>query len=155
MQKNLATVIGSKGAIVISAVIFGFMHVDPGQTVFAIGFGLIAGYLFHETGSIWFGVLIHLLNNAISGCGTYWTYVYQSEAVSTAFSIYVMLTMGVALIGIPIFLIVMRKRKFRRTEAEERMLPAGRSVLKATVKNPFLYLMIAGYCCLIWILYFV
>ena len=154
LQKNLATVISRKSAIVISALIFGFMHVDPGQTVFAFGFGLIAGYLFDKTGSIWFGVLIHLLNNAISGCGTYWTYVYQSESVMMAFSISTLVMIGIAVIGFPIFLATAGKRKVVRLGEAERMLPAGRSVLKVTLKNPFTYLMFAGYCCLIWLVYF-
>lgn len=154
LQKNLATVISRKSAIVISALIFGFMHVDPGQTVFAFGFGLIAGYLFDKTGSIWFGVLIHLLNNAVSGCGTYWTYVYQSEDVIMAFNIYILATIGIAVIGFPIYLATAGKQKVVRLGEAERMLPAGRSVLKATLKNPFMYLMLAGYCCLIWLVYF-
>ncbi len=153
LQKNLSTVISRKAAIVISAVIFGFMHVDPGQTVFAIGFGLIAGYLFEQTGSIWFGVLIHFVNNAVSGCGTYWSVVYASEEATAALGIYIMLSMAIAVIGLPIYFSTMRKQKFRRMSHEERMLPAGRSIVKVTFKNPFLYLMLAGYCCLLWLLY--
>lgn len=153
LQKNLSTVISRKGAIVISAVIFGFMHVDPGQTVFAIGFGLIAGYLFDLTGSIWFGVLIHFVNNAVSGCGTYWSVVYASEEATAALGIYILISIAIAIIGLPIYFTTMRKQKFHRMGQEERMLPAGRSVVKATFKNPFLYLMLAGYCCLLWLLY--
>lgn len=155
LQKNLATVMSRRSAMVISALIFGFMHLDPGQTVFAIGFGLFAGYAFDKTGSIWFGVLIHMVNNAISGCVSYWNIVYASEDAIIAFGIYMLVAMGIALVGLPIYIATAGKKPCVRLGETERMLPAGRVVLKSTVSNPFLYLMLAGYCCLIWVLYFV
>lgn len=154
LQKNLATVISRRSALVISALIFGFMHLDPGQTVFAIGFGLFAGYAFEKTGSIWFGVLIHMVNNAVSGCVSYWSIVYASEDATVAFGVYMLVAIGIALVGLPIYIATAGKRPRTRLGEAERMLPAGRVVLKKTVLNPFMYLMLAGYCCLIWVLYF-
>ena len=51
-------------ALVVSSVIFGFMHIGPQRVVFATVFGLLAGFIYMKTGTIWYGVLIHLINNA-------------------------------------------------------------------------------------------
>lgn len=57
---------GNMFALVVSSVTFGLMHVNPPQAVFAVCFGLLAGFIFIKTGSIWYGAIIHMLNNAIS-----------------------------------------------------------------------------------------
>ena len=55
---------GQTFALVVSSVIFGLMHVNPPQAAFATCFGIVAGFIYIKTGSIWYGALIHLLNNA-------------------------------------------------------------------------------------------
>lgn len=154
LQKNLATVISRRSAIAVSALIFGFMHVDPGQTVFAIGFGLFAGYAFDQTGSIWFGVLIHMVNNAVSGCVSYWTYVYESEEAATAFSIYMLAFMAIAIFGGVAYIATAGKQKRIRAGEAERMLPKGKAVLVASLKSPMLYIMLVSYGLLLWVTYF-
>jgi membrane protease YdiL (CAAX protease family) len=154
LQKNLATVISRRSAIAVSALIFGFMHVDPGQTVFAIGFGLFAGYAFDQTGSIWFGVLIHMVNNAVSGCVSYWTYVYESEEAAMAFSIYMLAFMAIAIFGGVAYIATAGKQKRIRAGEAERMLPKGKAVLVALLKSPMLYIMLVSYGLLLWVTYF-
>ncbi|MBR6553166.1 MAG: CPBP family intramembrane metalloprotease [Clostridia bacterium] len=154
LQKNLATVISRRSAIVVSAFIFGFMHVDPGQTVFAIGFGLFAGYVFDQTGSIWFGVLIHMVNNAISGCVSYWTYVYESEEATTFFGIYMLAVIAIAIFGGVAYIATAGKQKRIRAGEAERMLPKGKAVLVASLKSPMLYIMLVSYGLLLWVGYF-
>lgn len=57
---------GTRFAVVVSAIIFGLSHVDPLQSMFAFLFGLLIGGAFVATGSIWPGVILHFFNNAVS-----------------------------------------------------------------------------------------
>ncbi len=62
---------GTRFAVVASAMIFGLSHLNPTQSLFAFLFGLLIGGAFVATGSVWPGVLVHFLNNAISVIGVY------------------------------------------------------------------------------------
>lgn len=59
-------------AIAISALIFGLFHLSVGglaavERVFTSAFlGVVLGYLFWRTGSVWPGVLVHILHNSTS-----------------------------------------------------------------------------------------
>ncbi|MGN0447433.1 MAG: lysostaphin resistance A-like protein [Acutalibacteraceae bacterium] len=57
---------GDGFAIVVSSIVFALMHGNLIQSPFALiaGFGL--GYLSVKTGSLWTGIIIHLINNGIS-----------------------------------------------------------------------------------------
>ena len=50
-------------AVIISAVFFGILHADP---VGAGMFGVITGLLYLRTGSLWPGIIIHFINNAVA-----------------------------------------------------------------------------------------
>ncbi|MCE2617450.1 MAG: lysostaphin resistance A-like protein [Phocaeicola sp.] len=53
-------------AIGISALIFGLIHVNPAQVLFACFLGLVFGWLYYRTGSIIPGMAGHVLNNSIA-----------------------------------------------------------------------------------------
>lgn len=57
---------GDGFAIGISAVVFAVLHANAVQIPFALVGGLIIGYAVIVTDSIWTGVIIHFINNAIS-----------------------------------------------------------------------------------------
>lgn len=57
---------GRGTAIVGSAVLFGLMHQNVEQIFYATVAGLVLGYIYDKTGSIWCGVLLHMINNGIS-----------------------------------------------------------------------------------------
>jgi membrane protease YdiL (CAAX protease family) len=65
IQTNLRP-FGSGVAIVGSAVLFGAMHQNIQQVLYATVAGLVLGYLYEITDSIWCGILLHLMNNAFS-----------------------------------------------------------------------------------------
>lgn len=65
---------GTKFAVIASAVLFGLCHVDPLQSVFAFLFGLLIGGAYVATGSIWPGVLLHLFNNSFAVFAEYGNY---------------------------------------------------------------------------------
>lgn len=54
---------GRAKAIFISALLFGLMHQNPGQIFYTFILGLILGYMFFESGSIWGGIILHFVNN--------------------------------------------------------------------------------------------
>ena len=65
IQTNLRP-FGRGVAIVGSAVLFGAMHQNIQQIFYATVAGLVLGYLYEVTDSIWCGILLHLLNNGFS-----------------------------------------------------------------------------------------
>jgi len=54
------------GAIVLSAVIFGLAHGILQQSLGACVVGIVIGYVAVKTGSLWPGVLYHLVHNSLS-----------------------------------------------------------------------------------------
>ena len=57
---------GKGPAIIISAVLFGLMHQNAGQFLYAMAAGLVLGFVAYETGSLLCCILIHFSNNAFS-----------------------------------------------------------------------------------------
>ena len=57
---------GRGTAILVSALTFSLMHQNLAQFLYAFGAGILLGYLYEKTGSIWNGVILHLCNNAFS-----------------------------------------------------------------------------------------
>lgn len=57
---------GKTGAIIGSAVLFGIMHQNAAQLFYAMIAGLVFAFAYTKTGSLWTGMIIHFLNNALS-----------------------------------------------------------------------------------------
>lgn len=57
---------GRRFAVIASGLIFGLIHGNHDQMLFAAIAGVILGLLYVETGSIWCGVLVHMFNNFVS-----------------------------------------------------------------------------------------
>ena len=57
---------GDKFAIIMTALVFGLMHRNAVQGIFAFIAGLIFGYLTVSTTSVWPAVIIHALNNSFA-----------------------------------------------------------------------------------------
>ena len=53
-------------AILITALIFVVIHINPAQVVNAFFLGLLLGWLFYRTGSLWPSICAHILNNSLS-----------------------------------------------------------------------------------------
>lgn len=50
-------------AIVISALFFGVIHLNPWQMLNAFILGMLMGYIYYKTGSLWLTMLYHFVNN--------------------------------------------------------------------------------------------
>ena len=55
-----------KHAILISALAFGIIHINPAQMVFAFAMGIILGAIYAKTGNIVITSLIHIVNNSLA-----------------------------------------------------------------------------------------
>lgn len=61
--RGLLTRMKPAWAIVISALFFALIHMNPWQALNAFGIGLVMGYVYYKTGSLWLTMLIHFVNN--------------------------------------------------------------------------------------------
>ncbi len=94
---------GDSFAIIISSFVFAFMHGNLIQTPFALvaGFGL--GYFSVKTGSLWTGVIIHILNNLISVCVTYLNGVVPEDDLNLVFGLLIYALIGLGAVCFFIF----------------------------------------------------
>ena len=79
--RGLLTTHSARKAIIWSAIIFGVAHMNPWQFVPAFLIGLVIGWLYWQTRSIWPGIFIHFLNNSLS-----FLIGYLTRDVNTTFS---------------------------------------------------------------------
>ncbi len=70
---------GKTFAILVSAVLFGVMHLYLPQLLYAAAAGALIGYFVVQSGSLWIGILIHLVNNLFSFI-TEMAYAFLSES---------------------------------------------------------------------------
>ena len=61
-----------KSGIALSAVVFALLHADTAHIVELFGVGLVLGWLYGRTRSIWPGVLLHTLNNTAVFASIWW-----------------------------------------------------------------------------------
>lgn len=60
-------------AILASSLVFGIYHMNWLQGIFAFLLGLILGYSYLMTGSLWVPIIIHFINNAIAVLATHYS----------------------------------------------------------------------------------
>lgn len=80
LLKSLLEKYQPKKAIIWSAIIFGVAHMNPWQFVPAFLIGLLIGWVYWKTQSIWPGIIIHFINNSFSFAIGYFT-----QDVNTSF----------------------------------------------------------------------
>jgi membrane protease YdiL (CAAX protease family) len=94
---------GSGFAIITSSLIFGIMHGNFEQIPFAIMVGLILGYVYVKTDSLWPGIVIHGINNAISVIFNYLGSLVGSEAQNILYIVYLIFSMLMIVVGVFLF----------------------------------------------------
>lgn len=65
-------------AVLLSSILFSLIHMNVSQIPFAFAAGLLMGYVYLRTGSIWSSVLIHAVNNGFAYVSEYLFYEYDS-----------------------------------------------------------------------------
>ena len=66
-------------AIVISALFFALIHMNPWQALNAFIIGLIMGYIYYRSGSLWLTMLIHFVNNGFAVIMTQFSSMEESD----------------------------------------------------------------------------
>ena len=61
--RGLLTKMKPAWAIVVSALFFALIHMNPWQALNAFIIGVVMGYVYYKTGSLWLTMLIHFVNN--------------------------------------------------------------------------------------------
>lgn len=107
---------GKTQALIISSVLFGLAHVNPMQAIFAAVLGIIIGELYAQTGSIWWGSLIHFLNNAISVALSYLLQIYGED------DIIVLGISGIIIYALIIFATIYGIASFARYKKSKRLV---------------------------------
>ena len=91
---------GETFALVASSIVFGVMHGNFDQMPFAIMVGLILGYSYIKTGSIWVSVAVHCANNAISVIFSYLGDILGTNMQNLLYYVYLMASMLAAIAGV-------------------------------------------------------
>ena len=107
-------------AIVISALFFAFIHLNPWQAVPAFLLGCLFGYVYYKTGSLKLTMLMHCVNNTFAVALSRvpgWEDVESWADVMPAGSYYIMIAASVLLTA----LVVLAFRKVRLLKAEGNM----------------------------------
>ena len=66
-------------AIVVSALFFAIIHMNPWQALNAFIIGVVMGYIYYKTGSLWLTMLIHFVNNGTSVIVTQFSSLEESQ----------------------------------------------------------------------------
>lgn len=91
---------GQGFAIIASSIVFGIMHGNFEQIPFAVMVGLILGYIYVKTGSIWPSVAVHCINNAVSVIFTYLENVMSTNMQNLLYIVYLIITLIIAIFGV-------------------------------------------------------
>ena len=90
-------------AILTSALLFALMHQNMTQAPFALIAGVALGYCAVATGSLWTGILVHLLNNLLSVALALLENAYEASEVMIISDAAVYGFIGVGLLALIIF----------------------------------------------------
>jgi len=64
--RGLLTKMKPGWAIVVSALFFAVIHLNPWQALNAFLIGVVMGYVYYKTGSLWLTMLMHFVNNGLA-----------------------------------------------------------------------------------------
>ena len=146
---------GRTFAVFFSSALFGLMHLDPAQSVFAFTFALVLAFVYASTGSLWMCVFLHAVNNAISFLAGYVT-LYGGEVslvLMNGYMIACMLSAGVLFVY---WLVRRRASPFftERTAVSAPRLRAG-GLLSSAALNAFAVVFALLYVYFIYLQYWV
>ena len=101
---------GKGFAVVAMSLVFGLIHGNIIQFIFATLIGLILGYITVVTNNIWPAVLIHMLNNGMSVVDSILCYIFPNNSFIEDYLTLVMFAVWIILGGICTFLLYREKK---------------------------------------------
>ena len=66
MQTRLSQRWSSRTAVLVTALFFGLMHMDPVHSPLALCLGIWLGFVCERSGSLWPALLAHVVNNTVA-----------------------------------------------------------------------------------------
>lgn len=136
---------GTGFAIVASALVFSFVHLDFSNVVFAFIAGLVFGFLYAKTGNLWVTIFIHALNNGIAVIGTYGDFLFGEKLAEVIGSLLMLVPIVIGIAALVLLVIFKREKLFRRgadQPAAVRPLSAGESA-SSIVRAPLFWVVAA------------
>lgn len=91
---------GEGFAIIVSSIVFGIMHGNFEQIPFAVLVGLILGYIYVKTNSIWISIAVHCANNAVSVIFTYLNNTLSANMQNVVYLLYLTFGLLAAIVGV-------------------------------------------------------
>ena len=141
---------GDRFAIVMSACVFGLLHGNLSQFLFAFIVGLAIGFFVVETGSVWVGVAIHMLNNVESVVLN-----YLLETRPTAAERFYDIEMSILLVfGALCFVLFMTICTRNRLQKDTGVLTAGEKTAAYVFTLPMVIAVIALVVETVWQIHF-
>ena len=118
---------GKTTAVVASAVLFGVMHQNAGQLLYATVAGMVLGYVFVKTQSFWCCVLAHVCNNFLS---ILTVAIGERVAEPRATGMLFCISLAVLVLGIvaAVYLALQVGNKQDLAENDESILPLARRI---------------------------
>ena len=93
---------GRTTAIIGSSILFGFMHQNPLQLFYTVFMGVILGYIYVKTKSIWACMLLHFFNNLITVLEEFLPILTGAEWIATLID-FIVLSVGAICLAALIF----------------------------------------------------
>lgn len=94
---------GDGFAVAVSSVVFAAMHGNMVQAPFALMAGFALGYLSVKTGTIWTGIIIHLMNNSLSLVVYYMSERFGQEQIALPYTFMLFGLIGIGMISFVYF----------------------------------------------------
>jgi membrane protease YdiL (CAAX protease family) len=116
---------GRTQAILISAALFALMHQNIGQIFYTFMAGIVMALMYELTGSIWCGVLYHMINNQMSVIVQYLYYGLYGESISALLTAWDIITciLGIGAILVLVFYFKHKKHAYVAAATEREVLP--------------------------------
>ena len=103
---------GKTTAVIASAFLFGIMHQSPFQFLYTILMGIVIGYVYIKSKSIWACVLLHFMNNFVTVIEEYLPYFIKIDWFVDLFDLLIVLA-GMVIV------VVLLKKKSKEQSIEE------------------------------------
>lgn len=127
---------GDGFAIVMSSLVFSLLHANAVQIPFAFMAGLVLGYVFCKTNSIWPSVIVHFLNNAFSCVETV---IFAALTEDTARNVDNILTIIIAVTALLSLVIVLISKRYSLPKIRTYLSNAEKA--KAFIYQPLFFIM--------------
>lgn len=135
---------GDAFAIIASAFVFGLFHGNAVQMPFAFLCGLIIGYAVVATESLWTGIIIHGLINAMSAISSALIYYFDEYVSNTFFYIGSVVGIAVGIIALLIYSTRYKNYKLANHDKNSMGLSLGEKFSKF-ISSPLMILVIVLY----------